>query len=364
MRRWAVACLKAIISLSPLLALPATLMDSVLAQSDESLKKESSWNWPTAATYQDHLSSFLDQRQAGAELRSQVQRQWLLGVALRGPELLDHLLDTAGLVEPRLVELNASLRSLQGPPFAAQDYPWLSSDIPGWLQDAVRLACGRSLAQRRMYDEALEILGGLELGQICDPASLLFYRATAEHCLLKKAECLNSLKLLLERESELPKRYRQLAHLMRADIDPLEQDSLDEIARMMTDVHRRLDLGRAGQVVRDQEAGIIDKLDKLIEQAEQQAQQMQQQAGGGQGQGQGQRPQQSSGQPMKDSQVAGGSGPGDVDPKANEGNSSWGNLPPAQRQEALQRLTEELPSHYRDVIEGYFRQLAKDRSSR
>ena len=55
-------------------------------------------------------------------------------------------------------------------------------------------------------------------------------------------------------------------------------------------------------------------------------------------------------------------GPGDVDQKDQGDRAGWGNLPPAQRQEALQRLTEELPSHYREVIEGYFRQLAKDRS--
>ena len=57
-----------------------------------------------------------------------------------------------------------------------------------------------------------------------------------------------------------------------------------------------------------------------------------------------------------------GKGPGDVDQKKIGDRAGWGNLPPAQRQEALQRLTEELPSHYREVIEGYFRQLAKDNS--
>jgi len=71
--------------------------------------------------------------------------------------------------------------------------------------------------------------------------------------------------------------------------------------------------------------------------------------------------QQQNGQPMQDSQIAGGSGPGDVDKKENGKRAGWGNLPPAERQEALQQLTEELPSHYRQVIEGYFRQLAKDR---
>ena len=54
---------------------------------------------------------------------------------------------------------------------------------------------------------------------------------------------------------------------------------------------------------------------------------------------------------MDDSQIAGGSGPGDVDPKKMEDRGGWESAP-AQRQEALQRLTEELPTHYRDVIEA------------
>jgi|694.fasta_scaffold00028_117 hypothetical protein len=326
------------------------------------LRKAASWHWPTTNDFQDHLSSFLDQRQATQEQRAGVMRVWSSGANLTGPAFLEHVLDTCSLLEPRLADLTSQIRSLKSSAVALKDYPWLTSDLPGWLQDAVRLACGRAYAQRKMYDEALETLSGLELKQVCDPASLLFYRASAEHHLLKKNECLANLQLLLQRQDELPARYRQLAQLMQADIKPLEPDSLDEIARMMTDVQRRLDLGRAGQTVRDEEDSIVKKLDKLIEQVEQQAQQMQQQqAGGGQGQ-QGQNAQQPAGQPMDDSRIAGTSGPGDVDQKQLDDRSAWGNLPPAQRQEALQRLTEELPTHYRDVIEGYFRQLAKDRS--
>ncbi len=208
-------------------------------------------------------------------------------------------------------------------------------------------------------DEALESLAGLELGQVCDPASLLFYRASCEHHLLKKNECLANVGVLLERESELPVRYAKLAHLIQADIAGLEQDSLDEISRLMSDVHRRLDLGRAGVRVREEEQNIVDKLDKLIEKIEEQLQQMQQQQKDQQS-GNAQQPGQV--KPMDESQVAGGSGPGDVDKKELGDRAGWGNLPPAQRQEALQRLTEELPSHYREVIEGYFRQLAKDRN--
>ena len=39
--------------------------------------------------------------------------------------------------------------------------------------------------------------------------------------------------------------------------------------------------------------------------------------------------------------------------------SGWGNLPPAARQEALQSITKDLPSHYREVIEAYFKRLSK-----
>jgi hypothetical protein len=320
------------------------------------LQKSASWNWPDVAIYEQQLLSYLDQNAAPEEMRQSLEAYWDRTKDMRrGPDLLDRLLDAAGIIEPRISELSQQLRSPDVQPVLPGDLPWLTSDVPGWLQDTVRLACGRALAQRRLYDEALETLAGLELPEACDPASLLFYRAAAQHALLKKSECLANVKLLLERDAELPSRFSQLARLIESDIAPLEQDSLDEVARLMQDVERRLDLGRAGTRVRDQEQEIVDKLDKLIDKIEQQMQEMQQQQ-----QQQSGSPQQSQQQPMQDSQNAGGSGPGDVDNKDIGQRAGWGNLPPAERQESLQRLTEELPSHYRDVIEGYFRQLAKE----
>ena len=63
---------------------------------------------------------------------------------------------------------------------------------------------------------------------------------------------------------------------------------------------------------------------------------------------------------MQDSQAAGGKGPGEVDPKKLGGRAGWGNLPPKQREEALQKISKDLPAHYREVIEEYFRKLARD----
>ena len=57
--------------------------------------------------------------------------------------------------EPRIADLVIQLSDPQAPPIMVKQLTWLSSDVPGWLQDTIRLACGRALAQRRLYDEAL-----------------------------------------------------------------------------------------------------------------------------------------------------------------------------------------------------------------
>ncbi|MCA9191190.1 MAG: hypothetical protein KDB03_05500 [Planctomycetales bacterium] len=321
-------------------------------------QKSATWVWPEASQFATYLESYIEQQSAiHPDLREQVQIVWQSTEPQhRGPEFLDRLMRVGGVLDPRIEHLYGQLLDPGQRPPSPADLDWLSSDVPGWMQDTIRLAIGRSFTQHKLFDEGLEILAGIELVQTCDPSSLLFYRATCEHHLLKRDECLQNVKLLLERDSELPVRYSQLAHLMLADIEPLKEDSLDEVARLMRDVQRRLDLGRAGTRVRDEEQQILDKLDKMIDKIEQQLQQQQQQQ-----QANSSPNNQSQGRPMDESRAAGDKGPGDVDQKDNGSRAGWGNLPPAERQEALQKLTEELPSHYRDVIEGYFRQLAKER---
>jgi TolA-binding protein len=156
---------------------------------------------------------------------------------------------------------------------------------------------------------------------------------------------------LLENEETLPRRYRTLAKLMEADIRPLKTDSLDEIARMMDDVRRRLELARAGKTVRMQEEQVVAKLEKLIEELEKQQQQQQQPGNGG-----GSQPS----APMQDSQAAQMRGAGEVDPKSLGKKDEWGNLPPKERQEVLQQIGRDLPAHFRETIEEYFKRLAQD----
>jgi hypothetical protein len=64
--------------------------------------------------------------------------------------------------------------------------------------------------------------------------------------------------------------------------------------------------------------------------------------------------------PLPDSRPVEMKGAGDVAKKPIGDTSGWGNLPPRERQEALQQIGKDFPAHYRDVIEQYFRKLATD----
>jgi hypothetical protein len=55
-----------------------------------------------------------------------------------------------------------------------------------------------------------------------------------------------------------------------------------------------------------------------------------------------------------------GTGPGEIAKKSIGTHSDWGNLNPRERQEVLQSIGKEYPSHYRDIIEQYFKRLAAD----
>jgi hypothetical protein len=218
------------------------------------------------------------------------------------------------------------------------------------LDDNLRLWYGRWLVQESLYDEAQEQLAGLQPEGVADPATLLFCQAVVNHRLLNQAPGLEAIGRLLENADQGPRRYAAIARLMEGELKDLREDSLDHIARRMQDIERRLDLGRAGPKVRDVEDGVVKSLDKLIKEMEDQQQQQQSGAAGGNSI--------QSARPASDSFPMGGKGRGDVTKRDVGNGTGWGDLPPRQREEAMQQIGRQFPSHYRDVIEQYFRKLA------
>jgi hypothetical protein len=228
------------------------------------------------------------------------------------------------------------------------------SQTPPLVRFNMRVYYARWLAQNGFDDEALAWTDGLSTADVVAPETLLFYRAVASYRLVQADRADATLAELLQRQDELPARYQKLSLLMQHDLAGLEDDSLDHIARRMADVRRRLDLGRAGKTVQGVEDGVIDSLDKLIKKLEEQAQQQAQSAAAAGGQ--------PSGRPMQDSRLAPMRAPGKVEPRDIGRGTGWGNLPEREREQALQEIGREFPSHYREVIEEYFRRLAAEPS--
>ncbi len=318
----------------------------------DGLEKRASWSFPDQLTVKTDLDKYLSESEVPEPILQQIAILWEIPIESDDRSLLlDQLINSFALANKDVRELTTRLETT--PATAANIIPTLLTDESqnDFLRNNLRLFYARWLAHSDLQDECLQVLEGITPSQVVDPATLLFYQATGYHRILAKDVCLQKIDLLLENEEQIPRRYSTIANLMKADVGPLKSDSLDEVARLMADIRRRLKLGRAGTRVRKEEDDVITKLDKMIEELEQQQQQQQSGSGGGSS---------SSSAPAQDSSNLGGSGPGNVDSKSVKQGDDWGALPPRERQKALQQISKELPAHYREVIEEYFRKLARD----
>lgn len=337
-------------------AIAIAVLACPLGHSQDELQKRATWETPTTAVVKARLDDYLATKSLDETARLKIEVLWPDDAqSLDGTELLERLTDSLAVVEPQAAEVVAACRTGR-PLLPTSQFAALADEkLPPLVRDNLKLLVSRTLAQRDLIDESLELLKDIGIEHVADPASLLFYQAMGHHRLLKKDECLAAVARLLEQEEQLPRRYVTLARLMEADIKPLKTDSLDEIARMMDDIRRRLALSRAGKVVRDQEDEVVKKLEKMIDDLEQQRQEQQKQKQQAAGRG-GRQPN----NPLDDSRPAELKGPGEVDLKNIGKRDGWGNLPPKERQEVLQNIGRELPAHFRETIEEYFKRLAQD----
>jgi hypothetical protein len=271
-------------------------------------------------------------------------------VSEEADRVLDLVVRSFAVVDPDAAKLVAACNATNAillPPDAA----FLKQ--PGrdpFLTANLGLFYGRYLVERRMFDEAVEQLNAVDPHRVVDPASLFFFKAVAQQGLLEIKPALQSLDQLLKNVERVPVRYSATATLMQADLQALEEKSLGEVARLMSDSERRLELGRAGEKVQGVQERIISELDEIIKKIEQQ----QGGGGGGGGDGQGGNSNQSS-NPANDSSVKGTEAPGDVDKKKFGKDGQWGNMPDKEQAKAKSDLNRNFPSHYQRAIDQYFR---------
>ena len=219
------------------------------ATTDDEFSHRAKWTEPNYAQTRRRMLAIIDAAESSVSSKDLARRQWPATEPAGGPAPFQRAIDTAALIYPaaeELVEFCEAPRDVQRlPTFSILQ----SETVPPMIRSNLRLLYGRWLARERLYDEAHEQLAGMSANDVLDPASLLFYQGVVFHRLLRKEEALAALEQLLSAGDNVPRRYRNVAALMKADIEPLEDESLDHIARRMHDVRRRLELGRAGKKV-------------------------------------------------------------------------------------------------------------------
>ena len=320
----------------------------------DSIRKEASWKPADHTLIVARFEKWLAEAKVD-QRTGELVREFLKSTKSPAGESIDYVIEGLGIGDADVARFIESLAAAQADETVVASNLLDNDARHHFVRDHVRLFYGRWLARNQLYDEALTQLKQISVENVLDPSTLLYYRGLMEHQLLKQKECIKTLKQLQENEESLPRRYTVLAKLMLADMKRLEEDSLDEISRMMGDIKRRTGLNRSGTRVRKQEEDVIKKLDKLIEQLEEQQRQMQMAQSGGNV---------APSSPADREQRLSGQGSGNVRSKQQSDGGQWGDMEPAERDAALAELSKDLPPHYRSVIEEYFRKLADQTEKR
>lgn len=182
--------------------------------------------------------------------------------------LLERVVGTLELGEPEAGKLLRSAREQAAP----TEVPALLKDakLPAFLRANLGLAYAKTLSNRKVFEEALEVLRSLKPDQVVDPAAYFFHRAVAEHALLLKDEARTSITAVLEDVTDAPERYKMVSLLMLLDMQSWQEKDLGWIARKMDNIERRLELSRGGPQTQKIQKEVVARLDELIKELENQ----------------------------------------------------------------------------------------------
>jgi len=281
-----------------------------------------------------------------------------------GRPVVDRVADTLALGNADAAKLLADVKKTDAS--APTDLPAVIKESKdAYFQTNLAVAFAKSLSVKRVYEEALAALTVARPEEAVDPSAYFFYKAVAEHALIKKEQATRSITRLLDDVTDAPDRYKMVATLMFFEMQNWSPDPKDlaNIEKLMDNSGRRLDLARAGKETQEIQKKIVFRLDEIIKEAENK-QKQQGQCNGGNcpngscpgGQSGGNTTQPSN--PANDSVIMGGAGAGKVDDKKlRQYAEQWGTLPPDKRAEIVNETTRDLPAKYKPMIEDYFKSL-------
>lgn len=262
--------------------------------------------------------------------------------------LLDRTVDTLCQVDANIAQYVQNIRTQVGT--TQLETPLLKdANQPAYVKNNLKLFLARSLANKRLHEDALALLRSLTPETLVDPASYYFYRAVCENKLRLKDDGLTSThRLLTSMQQTAPERYLVVASLMQDEMTKWEDQDLGDVARRMEEIEARLDNAHGGAKTQEKQKEVITLLDKLIKDMEDQCKKCNS-SGGGQAKAQ---------QPAQDSKIMNGTGPGEVENKKLIITAEvWGKMPEKEKVKALEAVNRQLPAHIREAAEGFSKKL-------
>ena len=280
--------------------------------------------------------------------------------------VLDRLASTFVLGDKQAAKLLADVRNPSIP--APTELPKRISDdnAPKFYRANLTLAYARELVHRRVYEQALDALQQIKAEDVVDPAGYFFNRAVCEHGIIDKDNASKSINRLLGDVVLSPERYKTVSILMLMDMQTWKQTDLGDLARKMKNVKRRLQLARGGPKTQEMQKEIIRQLDRMINPPEPPRDPGDIEPGPpGNPDDYEPGPNNPNGRtiptPRQRSTPGGPSGPGQVDQKrVRDLVTNWGQMSERERAEAIQSITDGMDAMNRQLIENYFRNIAKD----
>lgn len=234
--------------------------------------------------------------------------------------------------------------------------------------EQVPMQHAKELMRERDHEGSIKTLEAIKLNK-GNYSTYCFHMAVNHFQLNHKKEATKWIDLLEASFDNSPERYQVVASMMRADMKNWKNDyeDVEDISREMKKVSDRLHNAKGGAVTQKTQKEIVDRLDKLIKDAEDKLDKQQQGKGDGQGKEQPGQQKQGSGQspqtPQGDSQIAPSDGTGMVqNQKMKNLIEKWGSLPQREQARAMQELTQGMSRVHREAIENYFRNLAAAQS--
>lgn len=142
---------------------------------------------------------------------------------------------------------------------------------------------------------------------------------------------------------------------------------LRDVSALMSQAARRIDAGKPDATAQTAQRKAVQILDRLIEEAEQAEKQQQQNQCKSCG-GKGCRmclktvavSRKSSTPAQQSTANAAPGGPGELKSSIARPGEAWGNMRPEDREKVLQSIGKDFPSQYRQLVEQYYKQLAKE----